>query len=353
MLTKKQQQTLKEHLERSQNPVFFYDNDADGLCSFLLLRRWLGRGKGVAVRSYPDLDVGYAKRAQDLRADAVFVLDKPVLSQAFVDEIALQGLPFIWIDHHAVQEGQIEKKRDNFFIYNPARNKGKNKSSEPVTFHVYQLTQRKEDLWIAMMGCIADHHLPAFAHEFAKLYPEFWSSQSISQPFDAYYGTEIGSVARALAMGLKDSLSHVVALQNFLIACKHPSDVLSEVETNSHFRATYQKIRGRYDRLLGEAQKEIDKKLIFFQYGGETSMSADLANELSYRNSGKVIAVAYLKGAVANISLRGKKIRGMLEKVLKQFPDAHGGGHEDAVGARVQTNDLARFREALEKEIGL
>ena len=49
MLTNKQIEEIKEHLEKAQNPLFFYDNDADGLCSFLLLRRYLGRGKGVGV----------------------------------------------------------------------------------------------------------------------------------------------------------------------------------------------------------------------------------------------------------------------------------------------------------------
>ena len=48
MLSEKQMQELKEHLDRAQNPLFFFDNDADGLCSFLLLARYIGRGKGVA-----------------------------------------------------------------------------------------------------------------------------------------------------------------------------------------------------------------------------------------------------------------------------------------------------------------
>jgi single-stranded DNA-specific DHH superfamily exonuclease len=73
MLTAKQLKEIREHLEKAQNPVFLYDNDADGLCSFVLLRRFLGRGKGVAVRTHPDIDAGYAKRAHELGADYVFV----------------------------------------------------------------------------------------------------------------------------------------------------------------------------------------------------------------------------------------------------------------------------------------
>jgi len=77
MLTEKQISEIREHLERAQNPIFYYDNDCDGLCSFLLLRRYLDRGKGVSIRSAPDLDAQYAKKASELNSDYVFVLDKP------------------------------------------------------------------------------------------------------------------------------------------------------------------------------------------------------------------------------------------------------------------------------------
>jgi len=37
MLSNEQFEEIRNHLERAQNPVFFFDNDADGLSSFLLL----------------------------------------------------------------------------------------------------------------------------------------------------------------------------------------------------------------------------------------------------------------------------------------------------------------------------
>ena len=91
--------------------------------------------------------------------------------------------------------------------------------------------------------------------------------------------------------------------------------------------------------------------MIFFDYSGEISISSDIANELSYRNPNKYIAVSYIKGPISNISLRGKNVKRILAKILKKFNDATGGGHKDAVGARIRTEDLAKFREALEKEI--
>ena len=46
-----------------------------------------------------------------------------------------------------------------------------------------------------------------------------------------------------------------------------------------------------YSKLLEKAKMvaRSSRKVIFFQYGGELSLSADLANELSYRFPGKVL----------------------------------------------------------------
>jgi len=66
MLTKNQIIQIKEHLEKAQNPLFFFDNDQDGLCSFLLLQRFIERGKGVPVRSFPGLTKEYFRKVNEL-----------------------------------------------------------------------------------------------------------------------------------------------------------------------------------------------------------------------------------------------------------------------------------------------
>jgi len=351
MLTDKQMQEIREHLEKAQNPLFYFDNDADGLCSYVILRRFLGRGKGVAVRSFPDLNAGYARKASELNADYIFVLDKPVLAKEFAEEIDKLSLPLVWVDHHDLPPEKFEKDMKNLFVYNPARNKGKNKSEEPVTYLCYKTTNRKEDLWLAIIGCIADHHLPDFVDEFKEHYAEFWSDKEIKKPFDAYYGTEIGRIARALNFGLKDSITHVVEMQNYLISAKGPDDIFQEVGANFSFRKKYSEIQKKYSELLEKAKNSVFGNLIFFDYAGDLSISADISNELSYIFPDKYIVVAYVNGAAANLSMRGKNVRKVLENVLKKV-EGTGGGHEDAVGARISTEDLERFKEILGEEIG-
>lgn len=377
MLSEKQINEIKEHLEKAQNPLFYYDNDCDGLCSFLLLRKYLGRGKGVAVRSFPDLNARYAKKAKELNADYVFILDKPLISKGFVEEISSYSLPLVWIDHHknsmsfwdTAEKQQKEltpahginsaasllhhniqinlEDFSNVLIYNPALEKLE--TTEPVTYLIYQITKRKEDIWLAVIGCIADHFLPDFAQEFAEKFPELWGP--VKAPFDAYYKTEIGKIAQALNFGLKDKTSNIVALQNFLISCKTPADVFQELSTNYAFRKRYSEIKKKYTSLLEKAKSSLSDNLLFFSYSGSLSISSDLSNELSYLYPDKFIAVAYKKGAIVNISLRGRRVRLLLEKVIQQLQNGSGGGHEDAVGARINSSELNKFKNLLSEEI--
>jgi oligoribonuclease NrnB/cAMP/cGMP phosphodiesterase (DHH superfamily) len=296
------------------------------------------------------LNAQYARKASELKADYVFVLDKPLISKEFVEEIDKLQLPIVWIDHHEVFGNEIFDKSQNFHIFNPARNSGKEKSFEPVTYLAYQITKRKEDLWIALMGCISDHFMPNFVSEFVEKYSEFWK-KGIEKPFEALYKTEIGKIAQALSFGLKDSISNVVAMQNFLITCNTPSDILSEVKENKAFREKYLEIKKKYQTLLDNAKKETGKKMLFFEYGGDLSISSELSNELSFTYPNKYIIVAYHKGNIINFSMRGKHINEILQKALKVCEGASGGGHEDAVGARIRSEHLVKFKNALEKEI--
>ena len=345
MINEKQILEIREHLEKAQNPVFFYDNDADGLCSYVLLRRYIGRGKGVCIRSHTDIDEGYARKAQELNADYVFVLDRPHLGKGFVEEISKLQLPIVWIDHH---DGKNIYNYKNLFVYNPLN--GSPSTSEPVVYWSYKIANRTEDIWIAIMGCIADHHMPDFATEFSERYPEYWG-KDLEEPFDAYYGTEIGKLARAIGYGLKDSITHVVQMQNFLISCRTPSDVEQELEATRAFGKKYRELSEKYNLLLEKAKKCESEKMVFFNYGGDMSISAEISNELSHLYSGKIIVVAYSAGPLTNISLRGDNVKGILEKVLSKLENASGGGHRDAVGSRIRTEDLEKFKTEVEKLI--
>ncbi len=124
MLTKKQINEIREHLEFAQNPLFFFDNDDDGLVSFLLLRRFIERGRGIPIKSFPDLNESYLKRIEELNPDYIFILDKPLVSLEFLKKCAEKNLPVVWIDHHTVEKIDLP---ENVSYYNSFFVDGKNK----------------------------------------------------------------------------------------------------------------------------------------------------------------------------------------------------------------------------------
>lgn len=349
MLTPKQIEEIQSHLEKAQNPLFYYDNDTDGLSSFLIFRRYLGRGKGVAVRSYPGLNSTYVHKAEELKADYIFILDKPVVTKDFFEEIDMLQIPIVWIDHHDLEQEDLSAF-SNLYVYNPAKNAGKDKSSEPTSYMCYMITKRKEDLWLAMAGCVADHYLPEFSKEFAEKYPDLWT-KNIKKPFDAYYKSEIGKIAQAFNYGLKDSTSNIVEMQNFLISCKGPEEVFSEMAGNQAFRRRYKEVKKKFDALVKNAQNRVHGKIVFFEYSGDISMSSDVSNYLSYIYPDKYVIVVYMKGSISNLSMRGKNVKAIFNKLVSRFDGASGGGHDDAVGARIKTEDVQKFKEEMEVEI--
>jgi len=339
MLDTKQLDEIREHLAKAQNPVFFFDNDCDGLISFILLRRYIGRGRGVAIKSFPGLEDSYVKRVEELNADYIFILDKPIVSKEFFKEVKEKNIPVVWIDHH-----EIEPEFDESFVsyYNPVFEK--EKSSEPVSYLAYKIANKKQDMWLSMIGCIADNFVPDFAEEFAKQYPELW--KKTDSAFEILYDSEFGEVVKILDFALKDRTSNVVSMLNFLFKVSSPIEILKEDNKNHRIHKRYSQVNEVYSKLIEKAKKVArnSKDVIFFQYGGELSLSSHLSNELSYRFPGKVIIVAYLKGAIANVSVRGAiDVREITMKAIEEISGASGGGHEHATGARMNSSDLEKF----------
>lgn len=338
MLNNNQIEEIRAHLEKAQNPLFFFDNDNDGLTSFLLFRRFLDRGRGIAIKSFPDLNVSYYRRVQELKPDYIFILDKPAVSKDFIKKVRQDNIPIVWIDHH-----QVERPDDpDIYYYNPFYN---DSSFEPVSYMAYKVTNKKEDIWIAMIGCISDCYFPDFFKEFNKKYPEL-SKEDPKSAFDILYGSEIGRIARILDFSLKDTTTNVVNMIRFMMKVSGPMDVLEENSKTKQILNRFNEINNRYQMLMEKAREDVDKKIIYFQYGGNLSISANLANQLIHEFPNKIVIVSYINKDIANISIRGNNntdVRSLTLKALEGIEGASGGGHKSATGAKVNISDLPKF----------
>ncbi len=342
MISEQQIKEIREHLDRAQNPLFFFDNDNDGLTSFLLLRRFIDRGRGVAIKSFPDLNINYYNKVHELKPDYIFILDKPVVSLDFLKKAHEDNIPVVWIDHHQVDKQEIE----GLSYYNPFFVDG---SNEPVSYICYKIVNRKEDLWLATIGCISDCYLPDFYCEFEKKFPEL-ALKNAKSAYDLLYNSEIGRIARILDFSLKDTTTNVVNMMKFMMKVNGPMDIIEENLRTKQILARHDEINSKYQLLIKKAREQACENLIYFQYGGNLSLSGNISNQLIYEYPDKIIVVVYIKGDVANISLRGgKDIRKLTLSAIEGIPGATGGGHKNATGAKMSVSDLPAFKEKIEK----
>lgn len=339
MLSDKQIKEIRDWLEKSQNPVFFFDNDVDGLCSFLLLKRKINRGFGVVIKSYPGLEAVYNHKLDELKPDVIFVLDKPIISKEFIEHANNLGLPIVWIDHHQIEGYSSDNlKENNIFYYNTAYYSDK---SEPVSGICYEVVKNKRDIWIAITGCIADQYMPEFAKEFSKDYPDLLGG--IIDPKKALFESELGKIIKILSFAMKDRTSKVIKMLDKLSDIKSPYEIIKGDECEFILKR-YKEIENKYKLLLDKAKKEANEdKLLYFQYSGSLSISGDLANELAYIYPDKIVVVVFIKDDKANMSLRGKNVKDLLRGSMKDI-EGSGGGHKDACGGTINTKHLEKFK---------
>ncbi|MBU2576177.1 MAG: hypothetical protein KKF50_00465 [Nanoarchaeota archaeon] len=329
-------QEIREHLENSQNPLFFFDNDVDGLCAFLILQRAIGRGKGVAIKSFPDLKEQYLKKVEELNPDTIFILDKAELSKEFAEAVEKKGIPIIWIDHH---ETKTPKEIiDKTFYYNS------HPSSEPTTYIAQKVFNRQDDLWLAIIGCIGDVYMPDFAEDFEKASPELFNSKISA--FDALNSTEIGKMVRMINFGLMDSITNVVQLIKYLFKAKNAYDLLEENQYTKQFHKRYTQLNEFFNKQVKKAEENFYEKspLIFFSYSGNTSMSSEISNRLFYNHRNKLVVVAFKRPEKVNISIRGKNALEITKKAIEDIEGATGGGHVEATGAMVPIDEFEKFK---------
>lgn len=340
-LNNKQIKQIREELETCKNPLIFFHDDADGLCSFLLLYRYIKEGKGIIVKTTPKIDNRFVEKVKEYEPDKIFIVDIAMVEQQFIDQVKTK---IIWIDHH------YPLKRQNVMYFNPRIEEPKD--NIPVSYLCYQVV--KEDLWISMVGCIGDWYWPDTAKEFKKKYPDLLP-KNIKDPEDALFDTELGKLIQIIGFSLKGSTKEAMTCAKILTRIKEPYEILKqETSAGRYLYKKYERNNDDYQILLKKAleQKSDDNLLVFEYLHGKISFTKDLANELLHRNPEKIIIIAREKSEEVKMSIRSKKkiIPPILEKALAGV-EGYGGGHEHACGANVKRRDFERFLDNFKRLI--
>lgn len=341
MLTQKQVQFLREELQTAKNPLFFYDDDGDGLASFLLLYRMHREGTGVRVTTSSKVDAQSIRKVNELNPDKIFILDIPLLEQEFVDQAKR---PVFWIDHHQPQDVK------NVHYFNPRIKEPD--AYIPTTKWAYQISGNQDDLWIAATGCLADAYLPEFIDGFVEKYPDLLPEKSDLTTM--LYRQPLGKLVKMFFFLLKGPNSEVKKSVKVLSRIKSPYEIFRQESSAGKFLYhRFEKINEMYENILDDAKKKATRSnLLLFTYPStKWSFTAVLANELLAMHPNKVIIIARKKSDEMKCSLRaGFRIVDALEKSL-QGVEGYGGGHPQACGAVIKEKDWELFLEKFKEEI--
>tara|TARA_Y100000310_G_scaffold264383_1_gene275014 strand:- start:780 stop:1826 length:1047 start_codon:yes stop_codon:yes gene_type:complete len=343
MLPPSQLKQIKKELEEHKNPLIFFHDDPDGVCSFLQFYRFVGDGKGIIIKSFPDLGPELLRKVDEYQPDIVFVLDKAVISQDFIDGIKVK---VVIVDHHPPPKEPYR----NCDYYNPRLDNPKDNS--PVSSICYNVV--KQDLWIAVTGTIGDWTLPDFLPEFRKKYPSL-VPEKIKTPQDALYTTKLGTLVRIFSFILKGNSSDAMSCVKVLTRIKHPDEILGQTTPQGKYiYKKFQRVNLQYEEMLKDALKESkqSKEILSYIYKNKSSFTSDLSNELIYRYPHKVILVGREKGDEIKCSLRSSKVilPPIVEELLKGM-EGYGGGHEHACGVCFKKKDSEIFLKKLKELI--
>lgn len=322
-------------IEKSQNPLIFFDDDPDGLCSYLLIKKHFKKGHPVVVKSSPILEENYYKRVKEYSPDLVIILDKPIVKQEFIDKV---NVPIIYIDHHPIQNLK------GVYYFNPLFND--KKDNRPTTYWCYKLT--KENLWIAAVGTAADYS-SATVKKFNKEFPDLCQEEDLEK---IIYETKLGKLIRIFWFILKDPHYKVLQYVNILEKIKTPYELLKNTSKNSkEIIRIYKKVDKEYKKILNKALRSKKSKVHVFLYtAGKISFTGELAGELKSRFPNKLIIVGRQTDDRIKMSLRYQQgnVRDLLQKAMKDL-DGYGGGHEHACGGNINSEDFKMFVERLER----
>ncbi|MBI2670905.1 DHH family phosphoesterase [Candidatus Woesearchaeota archaeon] len=342
MIPKNKIKEIRNYLDKSENPMFFFDDDADGSCSYILFKKYCNRGRGIILKSLPILDLKLFHKVESYSPDVIFVLDIAVLEQEFIDEC---NVPVIWIDHHPVI------KRKGVHYYNPLIWSDKEQTS--TTACCYSVT--KQDLWMATLGAIADWTLPEYAREFSKKYPELLP-KNIRTPPEAIFETKLGFLIKILLFNLKGKTTNAMKSLELFTKINDPYEILNKTtkEGNEVYKNA-EKYLNRYNKILESAESHYnpkDRLLLFVYPDRKISFTSELSNELLYKYPNNAIVVGREKGDEIKLSFRSSKFS-ILDKVKNASKNlhCHFGGHEHACGGAIKSYDFDIFLKNLRSEL--
>jgi single-stranded DNA-specific DHH superfamily exonuclease len=343
-LSPEQLQEFRTRVLEAKRPLFFYDDDGDGLCSYLLcLRARSGDSQGYRVHASAAVTADLVRKVDEVQPDLIVILDKPYLEQAFVDAVSC---PIIWLDHHEPQSLAGFGGRVTYF--NPRV--ADDADNRCTTHWAWHALGREEDLWLAAIGVIGDWQLTDVAQAFSAAHPDLLGPVATAP--QAMYEQPFGVLTRLVQFNLKGDSSDVRTAIKILARVEtHTELLLHKTPRAKLLWKRYEKINREYERLLVEVRTSASDKPILLHVFGELAISliSELSNQLIHEYPDKIIFLARSHNGEHKLSIRSASVPvapAVKTALVTSGARGNAGGHTLACGGKILDEDFPKFYEA-------
>lgn len=338
-----------ENIKPSDEIVIIFNNDGDGICSCVLLKKFLekaGKKKPYIISQPMPMDKNIIQMIQTGVPDKIIFLDIAADQQQNVLKKLGSICDMMIVDHHQVFRNMNGK---NIVHYNPRIDEpGAYKSTSYCIYKICSKLVNMDDmLWVAGTGMVSDYNLDD-SKDLVKSLREKYSLEG------ALYDTFLGRLA--------DMISSTRATN--MLSCEQMVDVLEEADFNSFGKAknadkmleAQKIIEKEMAMLLEDAEMKAEKtgKLVIYNIKSKFNLGSSLSTKISEKFRNNLVIIYEKSGNRIKASARNqaKNINAgrVLQKAAKDVGGS-GGGHEAAAGATIPADKWDKFREVLIKMV--
>ncbi len=336
-----------DNIKPSDDVVIIYNNDADGICSCVLIKKFLkmrSKKEPYTISQPMPTDKNLIKKIQTTLPNKIIFLDLAVDQQPGLLKKLGGVCNMLIIDHHQVSK---DVSSDIVTYYNPRmKNPEAYQSTSYLVYKICsKLANMKKHLWIALIGMIGDYNLDD-------------SKDVVDEARKAY---SIKDMKDSKLSRISDMITATRATRD--LTCDEIIKVMEKAESyedlykNRKIMEAYEKVENEMLSIMldTENNSEIIGNLVLYNFKSKYNLRSSVSTKLSEKHVRSLVIVYEKVGSKIKLSARNQGKNFNVSKVLQKASrglDASAGGHDVAAGATINEKDWERFKENLVSLLG-
>ncbi len=335
------------NIKENDETVVIFNNDGDGICSCVLLDRFLektGRKKPYIISQPMPMDKNITQRVQTGVPDRIIFLDIAADQQQNILK-KLGGIcDILIIDHHQVFKNVT---KGNIVHYNPRMEQ--HDTYKSTSYCVYKICSKiidmSEWLWIAGVGMVSDYNLNDSKDTVGLVKEKY----NLEEPL---YETRLGKIADMISSTRATNALSCEQMVGILEAATF--EELEKAKNAEKMEESYKTIKHEMASLISDGDENAEKvgNIVFYNIKSKFNLASALSTKISEKFRKNLVVIYEKKGNRIKVSARNQAKNINAGRVMQHAAKSvggSGGGHEAAAGATIPVENWDKFREILIK----